>query len=394
MIQKQKTILHFLSYSPQVYSGLDRFTIALSVELKKKGYQSVFVFDDEIGDTELEQDILTAGARIELLNTKKGMLETCKNIHFLLKKYRPKIVHSHFKPYIKNILAIMCFFYRIHFYFSNHSLKFKQSALDFRKEKGFLKALRWRIYFSLLLFLCDKSFCISEAIMKEYIDFSGINSKKLQILYIGVNTSLERQKKEMLRRELMLPLNKVLIVNVSAIDYVKGIDIIIKAAMLLSEKYKLNNFKIIHVGGLRSNVEANLKYADELKRLKSELLGDSDCFNWLGKRNDIHNILSACDIYIHPSRMEGISVAIMEACSAFLPILGSNVGGIPEIIKDDVNGLLIEPENEQQLAEALSKLISNEKLRMEMGTKSYQMVKEKWDMNKQVIKLVEAYGIQ
>ena len=92
--------------------------------------------------------------------------------------------------------------------------------------------------------------------------------------------------------------------------------------------------------------------------------------------------------------MEGISVAIMEACSAFLPILGSNVGGIPEIIKDDINGLLIEPENEQQLAEALSKLISNEKLRMEMGTKSYQMVKEKWDMNKQVIKLVEAYGIQ
>jgi len=393
MLHKQKNILHFLSYSPRIYSGLDRFTIALSVELEKKGYQSVFVFDDEIGTNELEQDILTAGAKIELLNTTNGMLHTAKNIQLLLKKYRPEIVHSHFEPYIKTILAVMCFVYRIHFYFSNHSLKFNQSALDYRKEKGFLKALRWRLYLSFLLFLCDKSFCVSKAILNEYIGYSGSNSKKLQLLYLGVNTNLERQTKEILRRDLNLPLNKVLIVNVSAIDYVKGIDIIIKAAMLLSKKYQLNDFQIIHVGGLRADIESNIKYERELKDLQIELLGKTDHFKWLGKRSDIHKILSACDIYIHPSRMEGISVAIMEACSASLPILGSNVGGIPEIILDDINGLLIEPGNEQQLAEGLSKLISNEKLRTDMGNKAFQMVKEKWDMNKQAMKLAEAYGI-
>ena len=393
MIHKQKNILHFLSYSPKIYSGLDRFTIALSVELRGKGYQSVFVFDDEIGTNELEMDILNAGAKIELLNTRKGMLATTRNIQLLLIKYRPEIVHSHFEPYIKTILAFMCFVYRIRYYFSNHSLKFNQSALDYRKEKGFLKALRWKLYLSLLLFFCDKSFCVSEAVLNEYAAFSGANSKKLQLLYLGVNTTIERQKKGILRKDLDLPLNKVLIVNVSAIDYVKGIDIIIKAAMLLREKYHLNNFQIIHVGGLRADVESNIKYEKELKILQTELLGDSDYFKWLGKRSDIHNILSACDIYIHPSRMEGISVAIMEACSAFLPILGSNVGGIPEIIRDDINGFLIEPGNEQQLAGALSKLISNERLREEMGTKAFQLVTDKFNMNKQAIKLVEAYGI-
>ncbi|MCL5030777.1 MAG: glycosyltransferase family 4 protein [Bacteroidetes bacterium] len=393
IFQKQKTVLHFMCYSPRIYSALDRFTLVLATELQKKGYSSVFVYNDEIGVKELEIDILKTGAKVELLKTIQGKAKTIGKILLLLKKYHPRIVHAHFEIDIKTILSLVCFLFGIHFYFSNHSLIAYQTATEYRKEKGMLKTYRLKLHLKLLLFLCDKSFCVSEAVRKQFVDYSGVDSSKLQKLYLGVKINPEKLNKKILRKKLNLSLNKVLIVNISAIEYIKGIDIIIKAIVLLREKYQSNNFQFIHVGGLRSDIHLNLQYEHELKALQKELLCDSDYFIWFGKRNDVYNILAACDIYVHPSRKEGLPTTIMEACSAYLPSVGSKVGGIPEIIQNNINGFLVEPENEIQLAEALNKLISDEILRDEMGRKAFLAVKEKWNIEKQVLKLIEAYRV-
>ena len=392
-LQKQKIVIHFLCYTPRIYSALDSFTLALSLELQKKGYNSVFVFSNEIFPKVMEYDILHSGAKVELLETRRGKIRIIKELNYLLKKYKPEIAHSHFELYIKTILALMCCVYGIKLYFSNHSLQFNQATKDYQKRKGLLKVIRWRLHLRFLLFACKKSFCVSEAVRKEYSCYSGTDSKKLQTLCLGVRINTIRCSKDLLRRKLNFPLDKILVVNISAIEYVKGIDIIIKAIRLLIEKYQQNNFQIIHVGGMRSNSEANFQYINKLKSLQKELLGNSKYFKWLGKRDDIDNILSACDIYIHPSRAEGMPTTIMEAFSANLPTIGSRVGGIPEIIENGKNGLLIEPENEFQLADSLNYLISNKILRVEMGNKAFSSVKKNWNLERQVAKMIEAYEI-
>ena len=388
--KKEKIVLHFLCYSPRIYSALDRFTIHLSKQLKEKGYKSIFIFNDELGIMELESDILKSGAEIELLDTKRGSANLIKELNNLLKKYKPEIIHSHFEFNIKTFLAILSFLYGIRFYFSAHSFMTKLSPKEYKMVNGLYSFYRFRIHLLLLLILCKKTFCVSEAVKNEFTDYAGINSSKLLKLYLGVKIFSEKQDKKRLREKLNLHPEKILIVNISAIEYIKGIDLLLKAAAILNAKFKLNNFQIIHVGGLRAENDFNKNYEKELKELQKKI---SNNFLWLGKRNDIHNILSACDIYVHPSRMEGLPTTLMEASASHLPLIGSNVGGIPEIIQNNVNGILVEPENEIQLADALYYLISNEKLRKKLGDGAYSYLHKNWDMENQAIKLMSAYGI-
>ena len=83
----------------------------------------------------------------------------------------------------------------------------------------------------------------------------------------------------------------------------------------------------------------------------------------------------------------------MEACAAHLPVVGSKVGGIPEIIQNGINGFLFDPENEFELAEVLNKLIINNELRNNISLNAFMSIKENWDIEKQVKKLIETYDL-
>jgi glycosyltransferase involved in cell wall biosynthesis len=86
-----------------------------------------------------------------------------------------------------------------------------------------------------------------------------------------------------------------------------------------------------------------------------------ECLNW-------------ADIYILPSYNEGLPIAILEAMSYSIPIIGTNVGGIPEILHHHKNGILIEPGNFEQIKDALVFFIKNTNKKMEYGKDAYQTV--------------------
>ncbi|MFY9637629.1 MAG: glycosyltransferase family 4 protein, partial [Methanobacterium sp.] len=86
----------------------------------------------------------------------------------------------------------------------------------------------------------------------------------------------------------------------------------------------------------------------------------------------------AADIFCLPSTTmaESFGIVNLEAMASGIPIVASNLGGIPDIVKHGVNGLLAEPGNDQNLADALSYLLKNEKLRNKMGITGKEFVKE------------------
>ena len=159
---------------------------------------------------------------------------------------------------------------------------------------------------------------------------------------------------------------------------------------ILKNEFKMNNFIFCHFGGLRNNDEHSKNYKEYIFKLANEL-NVNDVIVWLGHRNDIGDIMSAFDIYVHPSRMEGIGLANMEAATQSLPIVGSDIGGIPEIVIDGVNGFLFESDNAEQLAEGIYKLMKDMNLREKMGKESLMIVNKNFNIDVQTNKLVNYY---
>ena len=186
---------------------------------------------------------------------------------------------------------------------------------------------------------------------------------------------------------LQIPKNEYVITNVSAIEAIKGIDLIIKAVSLLKQKGL--NVLFAHLGGLRGNTDEQQQYADSLKQLVIEL-DVEDNIIWLGRRNDISDILSFADCYVHPSWTEGLPSALVEAAMAGLPLIATRAGGMPEIVIDEYNGRLIEPGNYIQLADAIEQVLLKKHSYSEQAKK---LVCQTFDQNRQASKLLNMYNI-
>lgn len=93
------------------------------------------------------------------------------------------------------------------------------------------------------------------------------------------------------------------------------------------------------------------------------------CLGWVSGDEKIE-LLNQSDVFVLPSYNEGLPISILEAMSYGMPIISTRVGGIPEIVNNGHNGILIEPGNKEQLLNALCSIIGNDELRIELGCNS------------------------
>jgi len=117
-----------------------------------------------------------------------------------------------------------------------------------------------------------------------------------------------------------------------------------------------------------------------------------DDFFLAGAIPNAYKYLKAFDIFVLPSVKEGFPWTILEAMVAEIPIIATKVGGVPEILEDSSTGsgqagIIVEPKNPKQLAEAIQKLIENPDLRKKFSQKAKRRVKEKFSLDKMVNKI-------
>ncbi|MCG2690836.1 glycosyltransferase, partial [Candidatus Parcubacteria bacterium] len=110
-----------------------------------------------------------------------------------------------------------------------------------------------------------------------------------------------------------------------------------------------------------------------------------------GRVGNAAELLPAFDIYACPSVKEGLSYTIMEAMQAGLPIIATNAGGNPELIKDGKTGLLTEIKNPQILAEKIMRLINNSDLSQSLGANAKEKAKNEFGLERMVEKTREVY---
>jgi len=100
----------------------------------------------------------------------------------------------------------------------------------------------------------------------------------------------------------------------------------------------------------------------------------------LGYSNEVSDLLSAIDIFVLPSLSEGLPLALLEAAAAGRPLIATEVGGVPEIVDDGVNGLLVPPRDPKSLANAVQSLSHDPERRIKMGEAARKKVEANWSM--------------
>ncbi len=123
---------------------------------------------------------------------------------------------------------------------------------------------------------------------------------------------------------------------------------------------KVSNVKLILVG------DQNHRYS-QLVRSEADALQVSSHVHWLGRRDDVSELLAASDLLVLASVEEALGLAILEAMATGLPSVGTNIGGIGECIVPNQTGLLVPPRNPAALAEAITELLVDDAKRRQMG---------------------------
>ena len=172
---------------------------------------------------------------------------------------------------------------------------------------------------------------------------------------------------EILRGKLGLDKTAEILLFVGRLHTVKGLKYLIEAMKIISHKHAKVNLVLVGGGNER-------QYLHEMvKKLRL-----SKCVLFVGQvpNSKISEYMFASDIFVLPSLSEGLPVTILEALAAGLPIVTTNVRGLPEIVKNGENGFTVDPQNPTQLAERIMFLLSNNELRQKIFANNVIKAKE------------------
>jgi glycosyltransferase involved in cell wall biosynthesis len=158
------------------------------------------------------------------------------------------------------------------------------------------------------------------------------------------------------RAELGVPPDQVLVMTVANLRPEKGYDVLLDAVRLMADRRLPVQVAAVGRGPLE----------DELRH-RQEALGIADRLQFLGPRDDVLRLLAGSDVFVLASRQEGLPVSLMEATSMGMPIVATAVGGVPQVITDEVDGLIVPSGAPALLADALERMVTDPDLRRRLG---------------------------
>lgn len=188
--------------------------------------------------------------------------------------------------------------------------------------------------------------------------------------------------------------NQKVIITVSRLEPKNGIDILIKSIAVIASGAKRaqpdrHNGPFSPGGGggfgPRDDTEMKLEIlgrGSEEKKLKklARNLGIAEQVDFLGniKPEKVPQYLCQADIFVRPSRSEGLGTAFLEAMACGLPVIACPIGGIKDFLVEQKTGLFCQPEDPEDLAQQIAKLLQNEELRIKLGRNGRKLIEEKY----------------
>ncbi len=270
------------------------------------------------------------------------------------------------------------------------SIRKKQPALTiiytahgwiFLEPRSFLQRYFYLLLEKISAKLRDKTIVLSEKEKMVALKNKIGGKNQISIIPNGIQ-KIDFLEKNEARKKINLDTNDFVIGTIANLYKTKGLNILIEAIKILKTKNLKVNFKtvIIGEGPERKKLEEKIK----THHLENEIM-------LAGFIQDASKYLQAFDIFVLSSLKEGFPFSILEALSAGLPIIATKVGANPEIITDKINGLLVDPAKPEKLAEAISSLILDEKLRTQLRQAALN-ISTKYGLQKMLESTKELYN--
>ncbi len=209
--------------------------------------------------------------------------------------------------------------------------------------------------------------CKSQGIVEDVVRREPIPRDRMRVIYNGINVDdyLSTEYREKLRMEFGVGPEIILLGVVANLNAYKGHADLIDAIRICSEA--LPHLSCIFVGrddGIGKELQRRINVAHLQNRIRL-----------VGPRTDVPAVMSALDCLVSASHEEGFSNVILEAMASALPVIATRVGGNPEAVEDKVTGLLVEPRNIEQMAQALRQLANDPKAAGKMGERGRDRVR-------------------
>jgi len=231
---------------------------------------------------------------------------------------------------------------------------------------------------------CDKMIFISSPLIEWALKEKISAKDKIIKIYSGIDLDrfqpVSDEEKKQARIKLGIKPDGPVAGIVSKLWEGKGHNVLIDAFKEI--KKDLNDAKLIIVG------EGYLE--DELKSYTEEL-GLKDSVIFTGFRSDVSEVMACFDISVLPSFFEGMGRVLLEAMAMTIPVVASNVGGIPDLVKNNKNGILVPPGDVSELTKAMKKLLTNRSLSISMGKNGHHTVTKEFSAESMNEKILSVY---
>lgn len=207
--------------------------------------------------------------------------------------------------------------------------------------------------------LTDRIMVVTELERADNIKYRVAPREKLVLIYQGLDLAEfapENKDVRFVKERLGISADCLVAGFVGRLEPVKGPQYFIRAAIKVLEERQDVRFLLTGEGGLRRGLEEEVS-----------VRGLADKIIFSGWRENIPEIMSAMDILVLPSLNEAVGIVLIEAQSLGIPVVASNVGGIPEVVQDGQSGLLVDPADPDLLARAMLRLLNDPGLRKSMS---------------------------
>lgn len=347
--------------------GMENFAYNISKGLKEEyGWEVVVVTSNHVEKKYIEEEM--DGLKIYRLPSWFKISNTPINplwyfqIKKIMKKEKPDVINAHTPvPYISDISAMVYGDFPFILTYHTGSMMLKGNLLI-----DFLIKFYESTVLKITLNKAEKIICSSDYVkldfLKEYTD---------KTITITPGVDINRFKPRISNSK-----NIILFVgSLRKSDKYKGLEYLLSAVSMI--KINCKNTMLTVVGG-GDNIMYYKKLCKKLKIERNVEFKDELHGNGLVKQYQKTNVL------VLPSLSESFGMVLLEAMACKKPVIGTNIGGIPNVIDNGENGLLVPPKNPKALAEAIIKILRNPKLAQKMGENGYEKVKENFTWEKQI----------
>ena len=357
--------------------GAERLMVPILKHLSREHFEPYVCAMQSKDGNPVADEIRALGIPVECLNIKRLRdFDAIPRLRKYLKGIGADLVHTQLEA--ANILGnISAKLLRLPSVCTIHVMP----SLDVKTKTKLHQRVEW---FALRHF-CDHVISVSEEARQYHMKISGTSPDQISTIYNGIDLSAfvnmdQARERDTVRAELGIPREASVLITVAVLRPPKGIQFMIRALPSILASHPKAYYLVVGDGAHHDAL------VEEANRV-----GVNGRVIFAGMRKDVPRMLAASDVFVLPTLTEALPTVLAEAMAARLPIVASNVGGIPEMIANGQNGFLVKPEDLNDLIRNCNHLLDHPEKRADMGAEGWKTVNRKFSINRQVEQLREVY---